>query len=584
MINDIFNPSSYSQNIYVLPPLLTALIILSVTLLVLYKERITRISIAFSFVTITIGWWLFCFSMVYFSSDENIAGWWVKLSYISIPFIATAAFNFIVISLDIYQRYKKQLLTSLILSFVFSVLAFSNKAFLVGMKSYWWGYYPQYGWLGYVFFVFFSSILIGSFLICLIEYRRIPHGLKKLRTKSFIIAFVISVVGIVDFLPKFGIMIYPFGYIPLLIFIFICARTVWVYSLEDITPAFVANKVFNSIEDALLLIDREGVIRIANRNAEKIFHKSAGKLIEKPIKTLIDNNLFLEKYEELLRSSENQNFEISYAGDEGSSTLSVSISLILDQTKQSHAIICIFRDITDIKQSQLLLLHSEKLAAIGKLTAGLAHELNSPLSGIIALINAYRKNKGKDSKEYKQLMLMHEACEHMAKIVKDFVSFSRKSDQEYAEIDINEMIEGVLDLISPTTKLEYIEIIKKYSLTLPKINGDKAELQQVVLNLFTNAIDAMEARAKDRRFIIKTGVSQDNNKLLIEIIDNGCGIDKEDIKKIFDPFFTTKKQGKGAGLGLSVSYGIIRSHEGEMTVESEPGRGSKFTILLPMME
>ncbi len=94
----------------------------------------------------------------------------------------------------------------------------------------------------------------------------------------------------------------------------------------------------------------------------------------------------------------------------------------------------------------------------------------------------------------------------------------------------------------------------------------------------------MEARAKDRRFIIKTGVSQDNNKLLIEFIDNGCGIDKENIKRIFDPFFTTKKQGKGVGLGLSVSYAIIRNHEGEMTVESEPGRGSKFTILLPMME
>lgn len=503
------------------------------------------------------------------------------MSYISIPFISTAVLNFMVASLEIYQRYKKQLLTALVLSFVFFFLAFSHKAFLVGMKSYWWGYYPQYGWLGFVFVIFLSSVLIGGLFISLIEYRRLPHGLKKLRIQSFIFAYAISVFGIVDFLPKFGVAIYPFGYIPLLFFILICARTVWFYSLADITPALVANKVFNSIEDALLLIDMGGLIRVANRTAEIIFHKSSISLINKPIKTLIDNDLFLEKYEELLGGRTSKSFDITYTNNGSSVTLSVSMSLMLDQTKQPCVIICIFRDITDLKKSQISLLISEKLAAMGQLSAGLAHELNSPLAGLLPLLEKYKKEAEPYSEMYGDFNLMFLASEHMAKIVRDFGSFAGKPSEKFTELDLEDVIESTLSFSSVHLTQKGIEIIKQYSDELPKIQGDKTELQQVVLNIITNACDAMPDGG---RFVISTGASRDDNNVMIEFIDNGTGIKKEDLDNVFLPFFTTKPQGKGIGLGLSVSYGIIKNHKGEISVESEPDRGSKFTILFPQSQ
>ncbi len=236
----------------------------------------------------------------------------------------------------------------------------------------------------------------------------------------------------------------------------------------------------------------------------------------------------------------------------------------------------------ELKSSEAQLIQSEKLSAIGKLSAGLAHELSSPLEGLSSLIKVQRTRvEKKDSKEYHHLTLMLKSCEYMAKIIRDFSVFSRRSDAVFEEIDANKTIDESLVLVRSSLKQKNIELIKEYTRDIQKVRGKKTELQQVILNIIMNAIDAMD---NSGRLVIRTGLTLKQNMIVMEFQDNGSGIQSEVINKIFDPFYTTKDPGSGTGLGLSVSYGIIRNHGGDIRAESRVGEGSTFSVFLPVAE
>jgi len=226
------------------------------------------------------------------------------------------------------------------------------------------------------------------------------------------------------------------------------------------------------------------------------------------------------------------------------------------------------------------LFQAEKLSSLGQISAGVAHELNSPLTGLISVIRHYKDNAEEDSDEYKDMALMHEACEYMAGIINDFNAFSRVSEKEQKEIRITDVIESSLSLIMSQLRLKNITLIKEYEDVPTIVKGSKAELQQVFLNIIRNAIDSM---ADNGRLIIKERLSMDKHHVMIGFADSGSGIKKEEIKNIFEPFVTTKPQGEGTGLGLSVSYAIIKNHRGDIQVKSEIGKGTTFTVFIPIV-
>lgn len=235
---------------------------------------------------------------------------------------------------------------------------------------------------------------------------------------------------------------------------------------------------------------------------------------------------------------------------------------------------------SDIEQLQKLndqLIRTEKLAAMGTLSAGVAHEVNNPLAAISSLIQMMQAKQTLDERTQENLKLISSQIQRITQVTRDMMDFARARPAAKTEINVNEIIETSLRLASFDKSFQKLSLEKKLSNDELKTLADADQLQQVFLNLFLNARDAMPDGGS---FYIET--SRNEKDIKIEIADSGSGIDESNIKKIFDPFFTTKPAGKGTGLGLAVCYGIITAHGGKIEVQKNQTGGTSFVITLPV--
>lgn len=238
----------------------------------------------------------------------------------------------------------------------------------------------------------------------------------------------------------------------------------------------------------------------------------------------------------------------------------------------------------ELKSTQSQLIQSEKMATVGTLAGGMAHEINTPLGTILTNTEMLLREV-KNKEQGASLKLIEEATKRCRDIVRFLLKYSRGAPVEFQPVELNKIIDDACFLLEHQLSNDDITINKKYGV-LSKIEGNVNELEQVITNVILNSKDAIiktyNQKSGEGNIQIKT--YQKENSLFIDIQDNGCGIPKKDIDRIFDPFFTTKDIGKGTGLGLSVSHRIIERHNGKITVESEPGKGTTVRIELPIKE
>ncbi|UCG62891.1 MAG: HAMP domain-containing protein [Candidatus Zixiibacteriota bacterium] len=250
----------------------------------------------------------------------------------------------------------------------------------------------------------------------------------------------------------------------------------------------------------------------------------------------------------------------------------------------------------ELGEAQAQLVQSEKLSAIGQLAAGVAHELNNPLGGILGYAQfALEKLRKSDPQQSNALEIdsyirylsdIENQARRCKTIVQNLLRFSRSSrTTEFDDLDINCVIDDTRSFVEHQLKMKEIELVVQKEEGLPTIQGNAGQLQQVFTNLIINAMHASPPRTRIRLISrLSPALGEFGGALEILCIDQGVGIPKEDLKKVFEPFFTTKEVGKGTGLGLSVSYGIIREHGGEIKVSSAPGQGTTFTVILPVQK
>src|SRR3954468_6219317 len=239
-----------------------------------------------------------------------------------------------------------------------------------------------------------------------------------------------------------------------------------------------------------------------------------------------------------------------------------------------------------LKAAQRKLLQSDRLASLGQLSASVAHEINNPVSGVLnlsMLLQRMLKDDGVPQNRIpefrKYLGQVTSETARVGRIVSDLLAFSRRGKPQRAPADLNRIVKTTLSLVQHKMKLSNVEVETRLCDDLPAAQCDASQIQQVVLNLLLNAAEATQTKS-ERRVSVQTSTAE--GLVLLAIADNGDGILPENLAKIFDPFFTTKSEGKGVGLGLAVSYGIIQAHGGEIEVKSQPGEGTTFTVSLPI--
>lgn len=256
------------------------------------------------------------------------------------------------------------------------------------------------------------------------------------------------------------------------------------------------------------------------------------------------------------------------------------ISPILDSEKNVTGYFGVHRDLSEKKILEKQLIHTQKMESIGTLAAGIAHEVGNPLASISALVQVAQRTTTDDLVKSK-LELVKSQVNRISKIIRDLVDFSRPSNFEFQMTDINKNLSEAVEITKVGAKAKDVSFDLNLSSSIPLLPLVADQIQQVFVNILLNAADAiLESKKTEKKIIVKSELKE-NDEVHISFSDNGIGIADDNIPKIFEPFFTTKKEGKGTGLGLWVSYGIIKSFQGEIKVSSVFGEGTTFTVILP---
>jgi PAS domain S-box-containing protein len=337
-----------------------------------------------------------------------------------------------------------------------------------------------------------------------------------------------------------------------------------------------SENIVESLNVGVLAVDLGGIVESWNTRMEQLFNVSRQDAVGHQLRALLPEELASEiaarRDEEQITGIYKQ--RLHHQGK--LLTLNVSITPLVSKSGERIGRLMLFDDVTQRERMEEQMSQTEKLTSLGLLAAGVAHEVNTPLAVISNYIQMLAKQMPEGDPRQGIIEKIVKQTFRASEIVNNLLNFSRTSATELADIDVNRVVEETLSLVAHPLKTSQIQVVKQLGNTLPAVRGSANKLQQVFLNLFLNARDAMPSGG-----MLEVRTAAHNGSVEVEVVDTGAGIPREHIHRIFDPFFTTKASGRGTGLGLSVSYGIIKEHAGKIDVRSTPGKGTSFHVEFP---
>jgi len=717
------NPASYFFNPYAVPPAVVTTLIFATGLFVFLQNRTSRTNLFFFLFCLSLNFWLYGISLVYCSRDPHLALQWYRwVTFLGVVYISPTVYTFSVHWLRLYERQKFFVRLAFLIAPVFYLLAVATPYGMPYIQKFFWGYYPKYGIAGGVFLLFFFGYFLAAFYNFFSQIKNETDPLRKKQIQLTTLAFLISITGSVDYVPKLvPIALYPFGYLSVLTWTLFVAYLIVRYRVMDIQTvihktimwavtsslfAVPAVSFFYLGKDWLLPLDQAsfaGVVlvvvillilyvrmvqpkidhlfqrrrwdlaQVFERFTDELVHLKGLEELSSHIVETIKNAFYVQKISILLSKEEDSPFEcVASFPEEGIPSLEranpflrwleksdiLVLKEYLDIDPKYHAIhepaknyfeqsgaeICIplgvgqrlvgiinvgqkanlkgfagaeisflsdlrktaaialsnsLRSIAmqeslrrwnvelekkveertkELKETQAQLIQAEKLASIGTLAGGIAHEINNPLTAVLTNVQILRM--AGEVQDQESLSLIEEGAKRCQLIIQKLMRYARKTNEAevYEEVDLNRVIRTVCDFLGYQLKQENIELDLALS-EIQRISGIPTELEQVFTNLILNSKDAIKAAGRPGKIRVRT--EQKDGMVRVEFADNGVGIKKENLARIFDPFYTTKDVGEGTGLGLTVSSGIVEKHLGKLSVSSEEGQGTTFTIQFP---
>jgi len=340
-------------------------------------------------------------------------------------------------------------------------------------------------------------------------------------------------------------------------------------------------KILNTTQSMILVLDTAGLISYANRRCYEAGYREE-EMIGRHLVELVDGAQRKEFEAALETTAHGQQVEnLEARAKRGDGTLgyfSISLSPMRDEQSTVNSVVVVMTDITDAALLQAKLAHAERMATIGRLVSGVAHEVNNPLAAILGFTDLLIENPEMPASAQEPLGIILQETQRTKYIVQDLLSFARQRPVQKEAVQVGAILRQTIKLRSYDFTSHGVEVVEEFEEDLPATIGDSQQLQQVFLNIINNAYDAIQESG--RRGMIRLRTKRVADSIEVSITDNGTGI--SDAARIFDPFFTTKPTGKGTGLGLSICYGIVRAHSGEIQCwNNEEGDGSTFLVRLP---
>ena len=360
-----------------------------------------------------------------------------------------------------------------------------------------------------------------------------------------------------------------------LYFIFVIQNYYLIDNTLKSLESYTAN-VVNSMPNGLISLDSEGRITTLNQNAANLlkldFYKIKGKLLQDVMKECDLRNILLPSANIFERQKE------CHLNDGQIIPLSITSSLLKDEEDNIIGKVIILRDLQDIKNLEKKVERSERLASLGRMAAGIAHEIRNPLSSIKGFAQYFRKKFDPDSEDAAYAQVMANEVDRLNRFIQDLLNFAKPQEPRFNPVDITTLMQHTLKLTEPDFREKNIRVEARFDEAIPPVMADGDMITQALLNILINASEAMENGGK----LTITVRKNHEQSVHIFIEDNGKGISPADLRKIFDPFFTLKSG--GSGLGLAIVYRIIENHHGEIEVTSQPGKGTTFKINLPFKQ
>jgi PAS domain S-box-containing protein len=342
-----------------------------------------------------------------------------------------------------------------------------------------------------------------------------------------------------------------------------------------------SGKILNNTQSLILVADTAGLVSYANRRWQVMGYEQAA-ILGKPLEALVagsSTEALRGAYSAVLAGSQVDNLEVQVLrADRRVGQFSVNLSPMRDDQGNVSSIVVVMSDVTDAASLQSKLMHAEKMAAVGQLVSGVAHEVNNPLTAILGFADLLMENSEVPESARKDLRVILQEAQRTKQIVQNLLSFARQMPPQRKPVQLNPILKRTIQLRSYDLQSRGVAVTENLRDHLPFIIGDSHQLQQVFLNILNNAYDAVRENTEGPRIEIATTCNQDFVE--VSFRDNGQGISHPE--RIFDPFFTTKRVGEGTGLGLSICYGIVKEHGGEILCWNNSGsEGATFTVRFP---
>ena len=525
-------------------PLFVSLLTLALGFFVYSKSQTSKVNKAFFIICLTIWMWLFMSAVAYFLDDKAKSSFWMQLAYMGVVLTPFSYYFFTsrFLRIDNTVKEKHFIYIGLLLTIIFEILLLTTDLLISGTRRLFWGYYPYVGKLHPIYMVFFMIYFSRMLFMLSFKYLKKKNELSPLelvRLKYVLAASIFSTFGIIDFIPNYGIEIYPFGYVAVVLFAATVGYAIMRHQLMDINVVIKKTLVYSSLIFIITLFYFVIVYLL-----EKIFCGIVG--YRSTLSTIAIIALFSLIFTPLKNKIQRYVDKAFFKGS-------------IDQIeKEKHLLE------TELERSQ-------RLKTVSMLAAGMAHEVKNPLTSIKTFVEYVDKKKHNPEFMAKFSSIVPKEIDKISNIINQLLDYSRTEKRSQEECSIHNILDYVLDLYNSTFIKKKIRHKKVYTSKSPKLTCDENQIKQAFINIILNSIEAMPDGGE---ITLKT--KDVGSNLEITIQDTGAGIPHDKIKRLFDPFYTTKE--KGTGLGLFVVHQIIRNNKGLIAIDSRADDGTTVKV------